>query len=111
MPTIYDFLIASNILQVTLLVVCKMNLFSKQKIQEVKHKKIDDEKEEMVIERYNKMSVKPPEPFSGNVTDWPAWKVGTRSSFGLSGLLDVLDNEMCAATHPARNTMVYHFLN
>ena len=57
MPTICDFLIASSISQVTLLVACKMNLFSKQKIQEVEHKKIGNEKEEMVIEQYNKMSV------------------------------------------------------
>ena len=111
MPTIHNFLIALSILQVTLLVAYKMNLFLKQKIQEVEHKKIGNEKEEMVIEQYNKMPMKPPKQFSGNVTDWPAQKVGIRSSFGLSGLLDVLDNEMHAATHPARNTMVYHFLN
>ena len=72
MLTIYDFLIASNILQVTLPVACKMNLFLKQKMQEVERKKINYEKDEMVIERYNKKSVKPLELFSGNVTDWLA---------------------------------------
>ena len=80
-------------------------------MQEVECKKINDEKDEIVIERYNKMPVKLPEPFSGNVADWLAWKVGIRSLFGLSDLLDVLDNEVCAATYLARNTMVYHFLN
>ena len=57
------------------------------------------------------MSVKPLEPFSRNVTDWLAWKVSTRSLFGLSSLLDMLDNKVCAATYLAKNTMVYQFLN
>ena len=80
-------------------------------MQEVEREKIDDKKEEMVIERYNKISVKPLELFSRNVADWPAQKVDARSSFRLNGLLDVLDNKVCAATHPARNTIVCYFLN
>ena len=41
-------------------------------MQEVECEKIGDEKEEMVIERYNKMSVKLLELFSRNVADWLA---------------------------------------
>ena len=69
MPTICNILIALNILQVTLLVACKINLFSKQKIQEVECEKINDEKDEIVIERYKKMLIKLPELFSRNITD------------------------------------------
>ena len=65
----------------------------------------------MVIERYSKISVKLSELFSGNVLDQLAQKVGVRSSFRLSGLLDVIDDEVYVVTDPAKNIMVCYFLN
>ena len=69
MPSICDILIASNVLQVTLLVACKLNFFSKDNVQGLGlgHKKIDDDKEESMVEKHSKMPMKLPEPFSGNV--------------------------------------------
>ena len=58
-----------------------MNWFSKHNPQALGRKKSDDDKEETVMERHSKILIKLPELFSGNASEWPAWKISARLSF------------------------------
>ena len=113
MLSLHDTLIVSNVLQISILVACKLNLFSKEGMKCIACKgtgtKKDDEGS-TALEQHLKTSVKLPDSFSGDIGDWPLWKVDARVSFGLSGLLPVIDDEFYAATHPTKNTIVCHFL-
>ena len=62
------------------------------------------------MESHDKNAVKSLEKFSGDIGHWTLWKVGTRSTFGLMGLVSALDDREHALRHPVKNTTVHHSL-
>ena len=104
MLSLYDLALTLTAAQVVALVGHKVynNVFSSTSKEE--------SRTEVHLEKYGKASIKSPDPFSGEISDWTAWKVGTRSSLGLMGLTQVLDNRDYALKNTVKNTMVYHLL-
>ena len=88
MPSFQDFLVMLNAMHLGYMVANKYGWIPK--IQELR--KALPMSQPKSTDRYTKASVLPPKPFSGHIKDWAAWKKSTRATFGLMGLLDVIDD-------------------